>query len=64
MLYLVLAILLVGFVTSGLIFLSARSKVDGVPRDLRRAGDDEPKTQSGAFRRAFGRTAWMMHGPS
>ncbi|WP_326999955.1 hypothetical protein OHA72_33090 [Dactylosporangium sp. NBC_01737] len=60
MLYLVLAMLLVGFVASGLIFLSAPSKVDGVPRDLRRAGDDEPRTQGGAF----GRTAWMMHGPS
>ncbi|MEV4516741.1 hypothetical protein AB0K00_48290 [Dactylosporangium sp. NPDC049525] len=61
-LYLVLAILLIGSLISGLIFLSSRSKVDGVPRDLRRAGDDEPSSQNGVFRRAFGRSAWMMRG--
>jgi hypothetical protein len=63
-LYLVLAILVVGSAISGLILLSSRSKVDGVPRDLRRAGDDEPGSPGSTFRRAFGRTAWMMRAPS
>lgn len=60
MLYLVLGILLVGFVVTGLILMSSRKKVDGVPRDLLRAGQEEPASQGGALRRAWGRTAWMM----
>ncbi|MET7426210.1 hypothetical protein [Dactylosporangium sp. NPDC005555] len=61
MLFLVLAILVAGSAVSGLILLSSRRKVDGIPRDLRRAGDEEPTTPGTTFRRAFGRSAWQMH---